>query len=397
MTTNTNPNFVDVVFVTYNHAKFIREALDSVVMQRLNNQWRILVVDDCSTDGTQDIIHEFASRHLGLIYPYISKKNIGLNGVVPYCWEVMRDHCKAKYIAVIEGDDYWTDPLKLQKQVDFLEAHPEYSMCLHNTALHWEETVQINILREKAIICDKSELTTLDALRKNPVCPVHRRTHISGAVFRSKILQGYPLALTQVCNGDHALILWASLCGKIRVLKDIMSVWRRHAGGLSIRRRTTETPYDIKRRIVHMYEVFRSILPKQYDDECHYIINAVKYTCDLNALRAKMAQSKRDHCVYVWKHCVQNKYDNIALLGAGGHSQMLLEALASARLLLPVTIFDSNPKVKEISNIPVAALQEHHKYGIDAIVLSTETFQDSMRESIQNAFSSQPPVIDLYC
>lgn len=122
---------VSICSITYNHAPYIRQCLDGFLMQKTKFRYEIIIHDDASTDGTTEIIKEYAEKHPDLITPIFQKENQyskGIRGMFPrFCFP----HAKGKYIALCEGDDYWTDPLKLQKQVDFLEANPDFVMCSH--------------------------------------------------------------------------------------------------------------------------------------------------------------------------------------------------------------------------------------------------------------------------
>lgn len=117
--------------MTYNHAPYIRECLDGIVMQQTNFPFVAIVHDDCSLDGTIEIIKEYASKYPDIIKPIFEEENqySKHNGSLDRIKQQSLTATGAKYIAMCEGDDYWTDPLKLQKQVDFLETHPDYGMC----------------------------------------------------------------------------------------------------------------------------------------------------------------------------------------------------------------------------------------------------------------------------
>lgn len=123
---------LSVVTITYNHKPYIRKCIEGVLMQKVNFPMEFIIAEDCSTDGTRAICEEYASKYSELIRLIISNTNIGCN---PNELRAMTA-AKGKYIAYCEGDDFWTDPLKLQKQVDFLESHPEYSVCFHRCR-HW--------------------------------------------------------------------------------------------------------------------------------------------------------------------------------------------------------------------------------------------------------------------
>ena len=120
-----NDALVSVWMITFNHEKYISLALDSILMQKTTFKFEIIVGEDCSTDETRNILKEYEKKYPRIIKPIYHNKNVGamINAYI---------HClpklQGKYIACLEGDDYWTDAYKLQKQVDFLEAHPDYAL-----------------------------------------------------------------------------------------------------------------------------------------------------------------------------------------------------------------------------------------------------------------------------
>ena len=124
---SNNNVIVSIVCITYNHAPFIRKALDGFLMQKTDFPFEIILAEDCSTDGTRAICEEYASMYPDKINYIYRDHNVGYNENE---YEAM---CAAngQYVAYCEGDDYWTDPLKLQKQIDFLESHSDYSVCWH--------------------------------------------------------------------------------------------------------------------------------------------------------------------------------------------------------------------------------------------------------------------------
>lgn len=141
MTNDQSNILVSICCITYNHAPFIRKALDGFLMQqapssvpqgsKMSDWCEILIHDDCSTDGTTEIVKEYAAKYPDLIFPFYEEENqyskLGAAKIDIYNY----NRARGKYIAYCEGDDYWTDPDKLQKQVDFMDAHPDYSVCWH--------------------------------------------------------------------------------------------------------------------------------------------------------------------------------------------------------------------------------------------------------------------------
>jgi len=132
---------VSICCLTFNHAKFVRQCIDGFLMQETTFPIEILVHDDASTDGTEEILREYETRYPDFFFPLYEKENKysnGYRGRMDIVFNYSR--ARGKYIASCEGDDYWTDPLKLQKQVDFMESHPEYSICFHRCQHLYEKT-----------------------------------------------------------------------------------------------------------------------------------------------------------------------------------------------------------------------------------------------------------------
>ncbi|MEG1574495.1 MAG: glycosyltransferase family 2 protein [Bacteroidales bacterium] len=125
---------ISICCLAYNHAPFIRECLNGFIMQKTTFKIEVLIHDDASTDGTADIIREYESKYPDIIKPIYQTENQYSKGnnVVDYNF----NRVKGKYVATCEGDDYWIDPLKLQKQADFLEAHPEVALCCHHYKIY---------------------------------------------------------------------------------------------------------------------------------------------------------------------------------------------------------------------------------------------------------------------
>ena len=124
-----NLPLVSISCITYNHASYIKECIDGFLMQKTNFNFEVLIHDDHSTDGTEEIIKEYAKQYPDIIKPLFEKENQYSLGkpIGSAVWNLPR--ARGEYIAICEGDDYWTDPYKLQKQVAFLESHPDYGMC----------------------------------------------------------------------------------------------------------------------------------------------------------------------------------------------------------------------------------------------------------------------------
>jgi len=127
---------LSVCLITYNHADYIRDAIDGVLKQKVNFDWELIIADDNSTDGTREIILEYKRLHPNFIHLILQEKNVG----AAQNWLDLISTPKSKYIAYFEGDDYWIDPNKLQKQVDFLQANPDYGLVFTDADHFYEKT-----------------------------------------------------------------------------------------------------------------------------------------------------------------------------------------------------------------------------------------------------------------
>lgn len=215
---------VSVVCQTYNHEKFITECLKNLVNQKVNFCYEILVHDDASTDKTADIIRKFEREYPNLIKPIYQSVNQWSAGNKVFSG-IQLPRCTGKYIAICEGDDYWTDLYKLQKQVDLLEQHSEYSMCFHNAIEHWSDGQKQDCVFSNII---DREYTGLEVYT-NWMIPT------ASVVFRRSILVSeYAICFQNphFIYGDIVLFLLAASCGKIVGMSDTMSVYRRHTGGM---------------------------------------------------------------------------------------------------------------------------------------------------------------------
>jgi len=220
---------VSVCVMAYNHARYISQCLDSVLMQETNFTYEILVGEDDSSDGTRDICKKYAEEHPDKIRLFLNdRKNvIYVNGRPTGRWNFanLLKNAKGKYIALLEGDDYWTDPLKLQKQVDLLESNPKIAGCFSN-----------------AIIVDDKGQTVSDdyftyfnkkvkpEIRTEDIIPFGT-SPANTLIFRREILANPPDWFTR--NIRHSGIdLLITLHGILFCIDEKLGAYRIHAGGL---------------------------------------------------------------------------------------------------------------------------------------------------------------------
>jgi glycosyltransferase involved in cell wall biosynthesis len=219
---NTKP-LVSIFCITYNHALFIKDAIDGFLNQRTTFPVEILIHDDASTDKTAEIIREYEKKFPKLIRPFYQKVNQFSQGVDPFK-EILIPCALGKYIALCEGDDYWTDPLKLQKQMDIFYKHPDTVLC-GARALTWSEKrkefTQVTPSLDKEIVCmTPRQFFYLGDWVKNCTRVVPKELFASVPVeyFRDYKLVHYLLAKNP--------------SGFFRCLDEVVAVYREHAGGI---------------------------------------------------------------------------------------------------------------------------------------------------------------------
>ncbi len=209
---------VSVIMLTYNHAQYVKKALDSVLAQRADFPFEILIGDDASSDGTPAVLAEYQSSYPDRIRVFYSDVNQGTTRNAYRLFLAAR----GKYLASCEGDDYWTDADKLQKQVDFLEAHPEYVGCSHEIDVVNEDGKRLN--KRVPWISKKRVYTIRDF--KGLLLPGHS----SSIVRRNIFLQSeekYPVfwELSRYVGDRTAAVLWSAR-GKFYRFPERMSAYR---------------------------------------------------------------------------------------------------------------------------------------------------------------------------
>ncbi len=213
---------VSICCTAYNHENYIRQTLDGFLMQKTNFPFEIIINDDASTDTTADIIREYAEKYPDIIKPIYQTENQYSKNVI-ITREILFAASKGEYIAVCEGDDFWTDPQKLQKQVDFLDNHPEYSACVHKyfTVGENDEPTYLSTFGDY----EKGGIYTLKDF-ENGELP----SQLASLVFRNIIFdeqKKYPVSFdAPQIAGDVKLFLYLVTHGDIWRMDEVMSAYR---------------------------------------------------------------------------------------------------------------------------------------------------------------------------
>jgi glycosyltransferase involved in cell wall biosynthesis len=213
---------LSVCSTCFNQDKFIAEMVRGVLSQKTHFSYRLIVSDDCSTDKTARILQTLASKYPSKIKLNLRKKNIGSMAN----WIETLNRIKGKYVAICEGDDYWTDPNKLQKQVDFLEGHPDFSITSHNVLVKNEATGKFSDQKYKYL--QKNTYTLEDVIKEGS------RGATCSLVFRRDAVLPYPKWFSKLHSADWPTQILACLSGKLFYFKEIMGVYRQNHSGSAL-------------------------------------------------------------------------------------------------------------------------------------------------------------------
>jgi glycosyltransferase involved in cell wall biosynthesis len=212
------PLKVTVLVMTYNHASFIAQSLDSALAQRTDFDYEILISEDCSTDGTRATVISYGKRHPGKIRLLLSEQNLHGNAVVSRGINAAR----GQYVALLDGDDYWISPDKLQKQVDFLDAHPDCSICFHNARVIHEDGSKAprNWNPEH-----QAQFSTFEDIWMGNFIAT------CATMFRRQALGKVPRWYDGMSITDWPLHVLNARSGRIGYINEVMGVYRYHSGG----------------------------------------------------------------------------------------------------------------------------------------------------------------------
>lgn len=207
---------VSVRTSTYNHGKYIKYCIEGVLMQKTTFPFEFIIGEDCSTDETREIVFEYAKKYPDIIRVITADYNVGSKANGRRCIRA----CRGKYMAICEGDDYWIDPYKLQKQVDFLEEHPEYVLIYTNAE-------KVNSKSEKVLRNSlkgvSGDITRYLFYRGNPVVT-------ATVCYRRKYLLDYQTEIKKMPfkmkMGDLPLWIYLSLQGKFKYMHDKTTAYR---------------------------------------------------------------------------------------------------------------------------------------------------------------------------
>jgi len=267
---------VSVAMITYNHENYIAQAIESVLMQKTDFDFEIVIGEDCSTDRTRKIVENYQSVQPHIIRAFLRDGNLGSyhNSLA------VLQACRGDYIALLEGDDYWTDSLKLHKQVAFMDSHPECSLCFHPVLWKYQD------------IPDKSHVHFPPGRRalytlEDVLASKYLWIQTSTVVIRNDEKHMFPSWFIKMPMGDLPFIIMNAQKGDIGYIDEVMGCYRIHSGGTWS---NSNEQHDIERMIAA-----RDILIQNMDSKFRKILLKTRYLLYLDLLRYCLISGDHKH------------------------------------------------------------------------------------------------------
>lgn len=269
---------VSVVCLTYNHKKYIRQCLDGFVNQQTNFKYEVIIHDDASTDGTQDIIREYEEKYPDIIKPVYQTENQYSKGIKKITIKYVYPKATGKYLAFCEGDDFWTDPLKLQKQFDCLETHPEANMCVHTVQAINEDgsliykTYPSSPFESKILLSNDFFKIALNEYAFQTSSYFLRKNEYEKYIVEN------PEFVQIAPTGDWPMQLYFGNSGSVAYINQAMSCYRLNASGSFT---STMSNNDFSKQLnyynglIDMIELFNVYSDRKYNTSCFDFINRI--------------------------------------------------------------------------------------------------------------------------
>ena len=239
---------VSVAMITYNHERFIAHSIESVLQQQVDFEFELVIGEDCSGDGTRLLVQAYADKHPNVIRTLLPEKNLGMLKN----FAAVVEACRGDYIAILEGDDFWTDHRKLARQAEFLDAHPDCALCFHNAVSFWDECASAHSAPDSN--------TTVGQLMCGPATPPRfsqkdffagRVVPTCSVIFRRAAVSRFPDWFETLTIGDLPLYVLCTEHGWAGYLPEVMAAYRLHPGGSW----SGSSKLDQAGRLLHMLEL----------------------------------------------------------------------------------------------------------------------------------------------
>lgn len=270
---NKSECMVSVMCSTYNQIKYIRTCLDSLVSQKTNFKYEIIVKDDASTDGQQEILKEYYEKYPDKIRLLLLEENHFQQGKGMVAFEKAFNMTHGKYIAICEGDDFWVDNDKLQIQVDFMEQHPDYSLCGHSAYYANEDG---SLRKDKFFrLSDTSREVSIEEILTNWTMATN------SLLYRKDVRKNVIIPFKGKCiNGDYALMVYLALQGKVYYFDKFMSAYRVCSNGSLSQKYIKDIEFfrQTRTEYIKMLERIDDYTSKKYTN----ILSGYKRNCEFD-------------------------------------------------------------------------------------------------------------------
>ena len=250
----TDVPYVAVFMVTYNHERYIGQAIEGVLMQRTDFKVRLYIGEDCSTDNTRNICRDYERKYPDAITLICTAQN-NLFENVANIWKATLNS-GAKYIAMCEGDDYWTDPYKLQKQVGFLDANPDFTICFSNVAI--EDELGLGREDDAYFPALSKEVYTIEDFILSGMNIIPTPTML----FRNILPYPLPDYYVDAKVGDMGLQILLADKGKAKLFVEKMAVYRNHSGGIT---KSKEKLWKGEDGLMQFYKKYNEVTGYKYN------------------------------------------------------------------------------------------------------------------------------------
>ena len=275
---------VSICCITYNHEKYIKKTLDGFLNQETDFKFEILIHDDCSSDSTTKIIREYEKKYPDLIFPIYQKENQYSKGIkITPSFQFPR--AKGKYIAMCEGDDYWKDKKKLQKQFNVMEKNENCSICTHIVQYIDEENKIIDIVQPNNIVLKKiphsgviPSIKIFQEILKETIIPFQTSSYF----FRTKYVKEYLTDLYKIVPltevGDVPLTWYMFYKGDCFFIKDSMSYYRYNcSGSWNARNKNVDKKINLYNELIAFFKIFDSYSKKINNNTIQYLVKKYNF------------------------------------------------------------------------------------------------------------------------
>lgn len=281
---------VSIICITYNHEDYISTAIEGFLMQKTNFEFEILIGDDYSKDNTQQIIKSYINRFPNKIKLITSGKNIGARNNLKRTW----GEAKGRYLAICEGDDYWIDEYKLQKQIDYMEKNPKCSLCAHNAKIYDESLKKmVGLLKQSG---EKKYFT------KDVILNGGGFLASASLIYRKEIIDNLPDWYMEVSVGDYPLQMIASTYGYVFFMEDVMSIYRLNVPGSWTNynyysKKNKEREINNRLGLINILDKFNSYSNGEYEDTIKKVKIPLEFEVNIlsNKYRLKVNEEYKEY------------------------------------------------------------------------------------------------------